>query len=112
MKKLTELFSELDDIDELIISECNIDLFWNTPYFEYNDNLYESLGIFNGCKEITKYLFSQLQKNIGETELAIDITGLKCENKFFNSCFFHITNNIKQTNIISFGKNLLIIYIK
>lgn len=54
MKKITDCITKYkyDDIDNIIISECNIDLYCNTPYFEFNNNLYESLGIFNGCKEI------------------------------------------------------------
>ena len=79
---------QFDDIDKLIISECNIETYKDSPVLKYG--ILESLGIFNGCKEITEYIFNELKQNIGEQELPIDITHLKVENKFFNSCFLHI----------------------
>ena len=89
-KKLTEYIidQQFDDIDKLIISECNIETYKNSPVLKYG--ILESLGIFSGCKEITEYLFNKLKENIGNQELSIDITHLKAENKFFNSCFLHI----------------------
>ena len=89
-RKLTEyiIAQQFDDIDKLIISECNIETYKNSPVLKYG--ILESLGIFSGCKEITEYLFNKLKENIGKQELSIDITNLKAENKFFNSCFLHI----------------------
>ena len=89
-KKLTEyiIAQQFDDIDKLVISECNIETFKNSPVLKYG--ILESLGIFSGCKEIIEYLFNKLKENIGKQELSIDITNLKADNKFFNSCFLHI----------------------
>ena len=97
MKKITEYLTKYkyDDIDNIIISECNIDLYSKTPYFEFNNNLYESLGIFNGCKEITEYIFKKLKNNLNDTELLIDISKLNCNNKFFKECYLHINYNSK-----------------
>ena len=90
IKKLNEyiLDKQFDDIDKLIISECNIESYKNSPVLKFG--ILESLGIFKGCKEITEYIFNELKKNIGEQEIAIDITGITADNKFFNSCFLHI----------------------
>ncbi len=90
IKKLTEYIKDqqFDDIDKLIISECNIETYKNSPVLKYG--ILESLGIFKGCKEITEYIFNELKKHIGDSEIAIDITGIKADNKFFNSCFLHI----------------------
>ena len=97
-KKLTEyiIAQQFDDIDKLIISECNIETYKNSPVLKYG--ILESLGIFSGCKEITEYLFNKLKENIGKQELSIDITHLKAENKFFNSCFLHIKYDDKYEN--------------
>lgn len=97
-KKLTEyiIAQQFDDIDKLIISECNIETYKNSPVLKYG--ILESLGIFSGCKEITEYLFNKLKENIGKQELSIDITNLKAENKFFNSCFLHIKYDDKYEN--------------
>lgn len=97
-KKLTEyiIAQQFDDIDKFIISECNIETFKNSPVLKYG--ILESLGIFSGCKEITEYLFNKLKENIGKQELSIDITNLKAENKFFNSCFLHIKYDDKYEN--------------
>jgi len=90
IKKLTEYIKDqqFDDIDKLIISECNIETYKNSPVLKHG--ILESLGIFKGCKEITEYIFNELKKHIGDSEIAIDITGIKADNKFFNSCFLHI----------------------
>lgn len=97
-KKLTEyiIAQQFDDIDKLIISECNIETYKNSPVLKYG--ILESLGIFSGCKEITEYLFNKLKENIGKQELSIDITHLKAENKFFNFCFLHIKYDDKYEN--------------
>lgn len=97
-RKLTEyiIAQQFDDIDKLIISECNIETYKNSPVLKYG--ILESLGIFSGCKEITEYLFNKLKENIGKQELSIDITHLKAENKFFNSCFLHIKYDDKYEN--------------
>lgn len=97
-RKLTEyiIAQQFDDIDKLIISECNIETYKNSPVLKYG--ILESLGIFSGCKEITEYLFNKLKENIGKQELSIDITNLKAENKFFNSCFLHIKYDDKYEN--------------
>ena len=97
-KKLTEyiITQQFDDIDKLIISECNIETYKNSPVLKYG--ILESLGIFSGCKEITEYLFNKLKENIGKQELSIDITHLKAENKFFNFCFLHIKYDDKYEN--------------
>ena len=97
-KKLTEyiIAQQFDDIDKLIISECNIETYKNSPVLKYG--ILESLGIFRGCKEITEYLFNKLKENIGKQELSIDITHLKAENKFFNFCFLHIKYDDKYEN--------------
>ena len=97
-RKLTEYIidQQFDDIDKLIISECNIETYKNSPVLKYG--ILESLGIFSGCKEITEYLFNKLKENIGKKELSIDITHLKAENKFFNSCFLHIKYDDKYEN--------------
>lgn len=97
-KKLTEyiIAQQFDDIDKLIISECNIETYKNSPVLKYG--ILESLGIFSGCKEITEYLFNKLKENIGKQELSIDITNIKAENKFFNFCFLHIKYDDKYEN--------------
>lgn len=97
-KKLTEyiITQQFDDIDKLIISECNIETYKNSPVLKYG--ILESLGIFRGCKEITEYLFNKLKENIGKQELSIDITNIKAENKFFNFCFLHIKYDDKYEN--------------
>ena len=97
-KKLTEyiIAQQFDDIDKLIISECNIETYKNSPVLKYG--ILESLGIFRGCKEITEYLFNKLKENIGKQELSIDITNIKAENKFFNFCFLHIKYDDKYEN--------------
>lgn len=97
-RKLTEyiIAQQFDDIDKLIISECNIETYKNSPVLKYG--ILESLGIFSGCKEITEYLFNKLKENIGKQELSIDITNLKAENKFFNACFLHIKYEYKYEN--------------
>ncbi len=95
IKKFTEYIidKQFDDIDKLIISECNIETYKNSPVLKCG--ILESLGIFKGCKEITEYIFNELKQNINKQELSIDITHLKVENKFFNSCFLHIKYNDK-----------------
>lgn len=79
---------QFDDIDKLIILECNIESYKNSPVLKFG--ILESLGIFKGCKEITEYIFNELKKHNGEQELSIDITKINADNKFFNSCFLHI----------------------
>ena len=57
MKRLKEYITskpyDFDYIDNLIITEYNIIENKNRPIIRYGNYLYESLGIFNGCKEIT-----------------------------------------------------------
>ena len=75
-KKLTEYLKaqQFDDIDKLVISECNIETYKNSPVLKYG--ILESLGIFSGCKEITEYLFNKLKENIGKQELSIESKNL------------------------------------
>ena len=87
---------QFDDIDKLIISECNIETYKNSPALKYG--ILESLGIFKGCKEITEYIFNELKEHVGEEELSIDITGLNVDNKFFDLCFLHIKYGDKYEN--------------
>ena len=85
MKKIKEYISEqnynFDYIDNLIITECNIERYKNFPILMYG-NLLESLGIFNGCKEITKHIFDYLKDHLGETEMVIDFPN-NVSNDFF-----------------------------
>lgn len=98
MKKLQSYIieSQFDDIDKLIIAECNIESYKNSPALKYG--ILESIGIFNGCKELTEYIFTQLKNNIDEQELKIDVSDIKCNNKFFDLCFLHIKHedNLKD----------------
>ena len=89
MKNLQSYIIEsgFDDIDKLIIAECNIENYKDSHALRYG--ILESLGIFRGCKEITEYIFNELKANIDQQELKIDITNIKADNKFFDLCFLH-----------------------
>ena len=109
MKPIKEYIKDskylFDDIDKLIIAECNIDLFNGTPYFEHNAHLFESLGIFNGCKEITNYLFNKIKKQFTSSNdtIVIDLSKFNCQNKFFNKCYVHkIYDNSFSKNLCSY----------
>ena len=55
MKKITELisFKNFDYIDEQILKHYNIHCGFNETLNYYT---FESLGIFNGCKDIVNYI--------------------------------------------------------
>lgn len=105
MKTLNEYVSlknyNFDYIDNLIITEYNIDENKNRPIIRYGNYLYESLGIFNGCKEITTYILEQIKNNIDEPGIYVFMNKIKNvpkENQFFNSCAVFFNINDKYDN--------------
>lgn len=87
-KYIIEQNYNFDYIDKLIITECNIEYWKNSPVLMYG-NLLESLGIFNGCKEITKYIFDKLKENLGDNTIIINFPK-NVTNKFFDKCYLHV----------------------
>lgn len=85
-----------DYIDSLIITECNIERYKNSPILIYG-NLLESLGIFNGCKEVTKHIFDYLKEHLGDDNMIISIPD-NIQNKFFDKCYLHIKYDKKYEN--------------
>lgn len=90
MKKFTELISlkNFDYIDEQVIKHYTIHCGFNETLNYYT---FESLGIFNGCKNIVNYIIKNYNNN---KELHINVSDIKnLPNKFFDEINVYFSSN-------------------
>ena len=84
IKKLSKYIKEnnynFDSFDNFILSECNIELWKNTPILMFGNNINESLGIFNGAKDIANYILEKLKKDKNIDSLNIVLNDIKNYN--------------------------------
>lgn len=97
MKDLKEYINKLyfDLLDEQLINHCNIYYAFNkegfTEYFTF-----ESLGLFNGCKEIVNYIIDHINDN--ESKLEIYSNNIKSlTNKYFNKLILIKDSNSQKS---------------
>ena len=90
MKTFTELvtFKNFDYVDEQVIKHYMIHCGFNNTLKYYT---FESLGIFNGCKNIVNYIIKNYNN---DKELHINVSDIKgLQNKFFDKINIYFTSN-------------------